>query len=91
MKTNLVQFLAALIFTIVGISSCEAKSSKDALPTEKMQKSLDDPSIRIDMHLKCIDICIAHYVPHGFMLYKFIPFLFLIIWGVCLFEVIFVS
>ena len=79
------------LMTSIGISSCEAKSSKDALPTEKMQKSLDEPSIRIDMHLKRIDICIAHYVPHGFMLYKFIPFLFLIIWGVCLVEVIFVS
>ena len=72
MKAYIIIFMA--LMTSIGISSCEAKSSKDALPTEKMQKSLDDPSIRIDMHLKCIDICIAHYVPHGFMLYKFIPY-----------------
>ena len=91
MKTAKFGLLVIALLTIAGISSCEAKPSKDALPTEKMQKSLDEPSIRIDMHLKCIDICIAHYVPHGFMLYKFIPFLYLIIWGVCLVEVIFVS
>ena len=53
-------------------------------PFDHIKKSLDDPSIRKDMKLKCIDICIAHYVPHGFMLYKFIPILFLIIWSVCL-------
>ena len=60
-------------------------------PFEHIKKSLDEPSIRIDMNLKCIDICIAHYVPHWFMLYKFIPILFLIIWCVCLFEVISLS
>ena len=52
MKAYIIIFMA--LMTSIGISSCEAKSSKDALPTEKMQKSLDDPSIRIDMHLKCI-------------------------------------
>jgi len=60
-------------------------------PFEHIRKSLDDPTIRKDMNLKCTDICLAHYVPHWLMLYRFIPILFLIIWCICLFEVITLS
>ena len=39
------------------------------------------------MKLKCIDIIIAKRVPHWFMLYRFIPIVFIILWIVCLIEI----
>ena len=54
MKINIGQFLVALILTIIGISSCEAKPSKDALPTVKMQKSLGDSITKVIMNAKNI-------------------------------------
>lgn len=46
--------LVMSLLTIVGISSCEAKPSKDALPTEKMQKSLGDSITKVIMNAKNI-------------------------------------
>lgn len=60
-------------------------------PFELLRKSMDDLSIRKDMNLRCVDILMAHCVPHWFMLYRFIPILFIIIWCVCLFEIFIVS
>ena len=44
------------LMTIVGTSSCEAKPSKDALPTEKMQKSLGDSITKVIMNAKNITV-----------------------------------
>ena len=54
MKMNLGQFLFIFILTMVGISSCDAKPSKDALPTEKMQKCLGDSITKVIMSAKNI-------------------------------------
>lgn len=46
--------LVMALLTIVGISSCEAKPSKDELPTEKMQKNLGDSITKVIMNAKNI-------------------------------------
>lgn len=60
--------------------------SGDPLP--HIINSEHDQSIRDDMNLKCKDILIAKYVPHWFMLYRFIPLIFIIIWTVCFIEIL---
>jgi len=54
MKMNRIILLVMALLTIAGISSCEAKPSKDALPTEKMQKSLGDSITKVIMNAKNI-------------------------------------
>lgn len=56
-------------------------------PLPHIENSEHDQSIRDDMHLNCIDILIAKHVPHWFMLYQFIPRLFIVVWVVCLIEI----
>ena len=56
MKYNLLELLVMALMTIVGTSSCEAKPSKDALPTEKMQKSLGDSITKVSMNAKNITV-----------------------------------
>lgn len=47
-------FCIVSILTIICVSSCEAKPSKDALPTEKMQKCLGDSITKVLMNSKVI-------------------------------------
>lgn len=54
MKRNLFGLVVMALLTIVGVSSCEAKPSKDALPTEKMQKCLGDSITKVLMTSKII-------------------------------------
>ena len=56
-------------------------------PLPHIEKSEKDQTIRDDMNITCIDILIAKYVPHCFMLYRFIPLIFIIIWVVCFIEI----
>lgn len=57
-------------------------------PFSHLKNSAEDPMIRKDMHLKCLDLLLGCCIPHGFMLYRFIPILFVILWTVCLIEII---
>lgn len=54
MKRSLFGFVVMALLTMVGVSSCEAKPSKDALPTEKMQKCLGDSITKMLMNSKNI-------------------------------------
>ena len=47
MRSTQYGLLVMALLTIVGISSCEAKPSKDALPTEKMQKCMGDSITKV--------------------------------------------
>ena len=57
-------------------------------PLPHIEKREKDQTIRDDMNLTCIDILFAKYVPHCFMLYRFIPLIFIIIWVVCFIEIL---
>ena len=54
MKRNQFGVLIMALLTIVGVNCCEAKPSKDALPTEKMQRCLGDSITRVLMSSKNI-------------------------------------
>lgn len=52
MKKKKLLIVIMVFLTITGVSSCEAKPSKDALPTEKMQKCLGDSITKVLMSSK---------------------------------------
>ena len=56
MKKTHFELLVMMLLTMVGISSCEAKSSKDELPTEKMQKCLGDSITKVLMDANRITV-----------------------------------
>lgn len=56
-------------------------------PIPHIRNSNIDPTIAIDMKLKCYDRFLSSKCFHWFMLYKFIPILFVILWCICLYQV----
>lgn len=54
MKVYRICILVMALLTIVDISTCEATPSKDALPTEKMQKCLGDSITKVIMNARNI-------------------------------------
>ena len=52
MKNYCFSLLVMSLLTIMGVSSCDAKPSKDTLPTEKMQKCLGDSITKVIMNSK---------------------------------------
>lgn len=85
----------ALVFLCIGIGTLKYELCWEKLPPvfgdplPHIINSEHDQSIRDDMNLKCKDILIAQYVPHWFMLYRFIPLIFIIIWAVCFIEILY--
>lgn len=58
-------------------------------PIPFIKKSANDLTIRKDMDLDCVDLFIGRYVPHFFMLYRFIPIVFIVLWIICLIEIVY--
>jgi hypothetical protein len=57
-------------------------------PFSHIKDSIEDPVKRKDMRLTNRDMKIAQKVPHRFMLYNFIPYVFIVLWTFCFLNVI---